>query len=120
MDKAEKEFREAVSKSARNAIQEANESDVDGDPATHVTAKVDGRTAFVRDFKEFCEEQNHNRFKIGPVTLKNRDGYTIHISGLKGTNIQNHKKKHTLYRHFEQEMKDRGWNMSLELSQYAR
>lgn len=118
---SEREFKAAVERAAEAAAAEANDADVAGDPATHVTAYVDGRTGFVRDFKAYGDETRSGRYEVGPVSVRSgSDGYVLSISGLKGTNIQNHKKKRLLYETFEEEMADAGWNMSLELSQYAR
>lgn len=115
------EFKNSVNNSARKAAEKANDMDVRGDPDTHITAYVDGRTKFVQDFKEFGEETTSGTYNIGPVTVKNaREGYVLTISGLKGTNIQNHNKKRTLYEEFEVYMAENGWNMSLDLKTYAR
>lgn len=121
MSKQKESFREIVSKCSKKAANEANSKDVKGDPATHITAYVDGRTGFVQDFKEYGDEKDQGRYEIGPVSLRNgSNGYTINISGLNGTNIQNHNKKRTLYERFEDHMQSEGWNMNLDISQYAR
>lgn len=105
----------------KKASSEANSKDVKGDPATHITAYVDGRTGFVQDFKEYGDKKDQGRYEIGAVSLRNgSNGYTINISGLKGTNIQNHNKKRILYEKFEYHMQSEGWNMNLDISQYAR
>jgi hypothetical protein len=115
------EFQNSVKKCARKAANEANDMDVVGDPATHITAYVDGRTKFVQDFKKFAEKTRSDSYNIGPVKVKDgRNGYVLTISGLEGTNIQNHNKKRALYEKFEEYMRKEGWSMGLKLEQYAR
>jgi len=114
-------FKHAVKKCANKAVEEANSKDMKGDPATHITPYVDGRTGFVQDFKEFGDQKGRGDYEIDPVSLRNgSNGYTITISGLKGTNIQNHNKKRHMYEKFAELMESEGWNMGLDISQYAR
>lgn len=108
------EFRNQVIKSAEIAIEEANNKDVKGDPGSHPVVNVDGRKGFAQDFKD-CGDKKGKKYEIGPVTL-NTDGYSIHITGLKGTNIQNHKKKIHMYRKFAELMESEGWNVGLDIS----
>lgn len=118
---SKEEFRTTVTKCATKAKKDANNKDVSGDPDIHITAYVDGRTKFVQDFKAFGDKMSGNTYKIGLAKVKKgSDGYVLTISGLKGTNIQNHNIKRTLYKKFEEYMNEEGWNMGLEIDQYAR
>lgn len=105
------EFRNQVKESAEIAIQEANEKDVAADPGSFTLAEVNGRKSFAKKFKK-CADKKGDKYKIGPVKI-DPDGYSIHISGLNGTNIQNHKKKSHIFTRFAEQMESKGWDVDL-------
>jgi hypothetical protein len=130
------DFVQSVKYRAEKAAADANNDDTAGDPDTHVIAYVDGRTGFVKclgvkprgirlvplvkDVKEYGDTKREGKYEIGPVFVYPRsDGCVLRIAALTGTDIQNHQKKTTLYRRFEEYMSEEGWNMSLRLDMYA-
>lgn len=108
------------------AIKEANEAAEKaggGDPATHVTAEVDGRTEFASKMKEEGDKKRGKYVvKTGEGTVKmNSDDYGIHVDFLSGTDIQLHKKKLAGYKAFKDHMEKKGYSMGNDfIDTYSR
>lgn len=109
-------FDDAVRTAIEYAREQA-EQESGGDPATSVTADVDGRSGFVQKFKQHGDEVR-NGWEIGNAKLTEDYGFVL--NALSGTDIQSHSKKIRALRAFEGKMKDLGYNCDIEISTYSR
>lgn len=106
-----KDFTGAVKTAAEYARQEA-ESASGGDPDTMVSAGVDGRSAFAKNFKEYGTKVG-NGWEIGRVRLN--DDYSLVLA----VGTQLHSKRVRAYRAFSEKMESLGFSCSIDISTYS-
>lgn len=114
------DFKEAVEGALKYAKEEAD-SVSGGDPATSVTAEVDGRSGFASNMKKNgTEKRGDYVIKTDAGSVKMGSDYSLSINVLSGTDIQKHSKKIRAYRAFDERMGELGYNTSMDINTYSR